>query len=154
MKRHVLSKQTGMVHLYPVVSSTPFFFHTTWGLGFPATWHSKTTLPPSTSLWADGFLMKKGEADSPALTSVKTCSFCSTATLKKTNSSTEDQNSPLKIPAGKNISHDSRFLLRDSNFSHQWYFFSAFNLFWHWNGEKVGHNISHLSFTDIYLHFF
>lgn len=47
-------------HLYPVTRGTPLFFQMTWGLGLPPTWHSNTTLPPSSSFWTVGTLIKKG----------------------------------------------------------------------------------------------
>lgn len=67
-------------HLYPVVSGTPLFFQMTWGLGFPATWHWKTTLPPSTRRWALGLLTKEGGAASPPLV---TSTAAATATLQE-----------------------------------------------------------------------
>jgi hypothetical protein len=51
------------IYLYPVVRGMPVFFQIICGLGLPPTWHSNTTLPPSTSLWTLGFLMKNGAAD-------------------------------------------------------------------------------------------
>ena len=48
------------LYLYPVVRGMPLFFQIMCGLGLPPTWHSNTTLPPSTSFWTLGFLMKNG----------------------------------------------------------------------------------------------
>ena len=48
------------IYLYPVVRGKPLFFQIICGLGLPPTWHSNTTLPPSTSFWTLGFLMKNG----------------------------------------------------------------------------------------------
>ena len=52
-----------VLYLYPVVRGMPPFFQIMCGLGLPPTWHSNTTLPPSTSFWTLGFLMKNGAAD-------------------------------------------------------------------------------------------
>lgn len=75
------------VYLYPVVSGTPLFFQIMWGLGFPATWHWKTTLPPSTRHWALGLLTKEGGVASPPL--VTSTTDVATATLQ------EDHTPPL-----------------------------------------------------------
>ena len=84
------------LYLYPVVRGKPLFFQIMCGLGLPPTWHSNTTLPPSTSFWTLGFLMKNGAmaalvSDSVMLIWDIVSSFDSSVTLVKdiAQSSTE-----------------------------------------------------------------